>query len=406
MVAANRGNGLMNISGTVDERFAPVRAAFERNFLVRGELGGACAAYFRGEKVVDLWGGYREPAAENLWEEDTLCCVFSTTKGMSAVALAVAHSRRWFELDEPVANYWPEFAKRGKQDITVRQLLAHQAGLSAIDEPLNPDKLADLDYMAEVTARQKPAWKPGSRHGYHGLSLGFFQNEFVRRIDPKHRSIGRFFQDEVAGPLGAEFYIHLPSSFDERRLAVLKAFHPAQMLLHMNTMPMGMVASLALPWSLTHRSLLNPRMKAPADIAGPDYRSVQFPSASGFGTARAIAKIYGSLANGGGELEIDPHTLRALEAPPVAPTDGNRDLVIKVPTAYSCGFWKPCPPFRFGTNEKAFGGQGAGGSIGFADPELNLGFSYVPNKMGFYMFNDPREEALRKACMSCARAVS
>ena len=212
----------VQVSGWVAEGFEAVRAAFEENFQYRNEIGAACAVYHKGQPVVDLWGGWRDPKARAPWVEDTLVLVFSTTKGMASLAVAVAHSRGLFDYDESVATYWPEFAQEGKGDVTVRQLLSHQAGLSAIDEPMDLDLLGNPDRVAAAIAKQAPAWEPGRRHGYHGISLGWYESELVRRVDPQHRTIGRFFADEVASPLGLEFYIGLPDDVPDERIAVMQ----------------------------------------------------------------------------------------------------------------------------------------------------------------------------------------
>jgi CubicO group peptidase (beta-lactamase class C family) len=189
------------VQGYVSPGFEAVREAFEENFSRRNELGGACCIYFRGEKVVDLWGGIRDEATSDRWEEDTMVLVFSATKGLAAMTMAVAHSRGWLDYEERVCAYWPEFAQQGKDKVTVRQLLSHQAGLFALDESVDRGVVADLDRLAVVLARQKPAWEPGTRQAYHAISLGFYEGELLRRIDPKHRSLGQFSQDEIAVPL-------------------------------------------------------------------------------------------------------------------------------------------------------------------------------------------------------------
>ena len=184
--------------------FEEVRAEFERNFAERGEIGAAVAAYWRGEKVVDLWGGRRAPDGDAPWNEDTMVVVNSTTKGLAAMTVAVANARGWLDYDAPVARYWPEFAQNGKGEITVRQLLGHEAGLVSLDEILRVDKLSDLDDMARLLARQKPAWPPGTRHGYHAMTIGLYMQELIRRVDPAHRTLGRFFHEEIARPLRIE----------------------------------------------------------------------------------------------------------------------------------------------------------------------------------------------------------
>src|SRR3954447_6193115 len=209
------------VEGHVSRGFEAVREAFAENFTRRNELGGACCAYYHGEKVVDLWGGVRNKHTGEPWERDTMVLVYSATKGLAAMTLAIAHSRGWLDYEQRVVTYWPEFAQQGKEQITVRQLLAHQAGLFAFDEPVDRSVVADLDRLAAVLARQKPAWEPGTRQGYHAISLGFYEGELLRRVDPQHRSLGRFFQDEIASPLGLDVYIRLPEEIPNSRLATI-----------------------------------------------------------------------------------------------------------------------------------------------------------------------------------------
>ncbi|HEX2344488.1 MAG TPA: serine hydrolase domain-containing protein [Vicinamibacterales bacterium] len=207
------------VEGDVRAGFEAVRDAFAENFARRRELGGACCAFHHGEKIVDLWGGIRNKQTGDRWEQDTMVIIYSATKGLAALALAIAHSRGWLDYEERVCTYWPEFAQQGKERITVRQLLSHQAGLYVLDQPLNRSLVADLDRLAVVLARQKPAWEPGTRQAYHAITIGFYENELLRRIDPQHRSLGQFFQDEIASPLGLDFYIRLPEDIPNSRLA-------------------------------------------------------------------------------------------------------------------------------------------------------------------------------------------
>jgi CubicO group peptidase (beta-lactamase class C family) len=402
---ARQANTTAHIEGIVAPEFHNVRREFERNFVERGELGAACAIYRRGQKVVDLWGGQRCALNSLPWTEHTLSLVFSVSKGMAAAAMAVAHSRGLFELDDPVAYYWPEFHQQGKRRITVRQLLAHQSGLIAIDQPVSARDLANHDALAEILARQSPAWQPGIRHGYHTLTLGWYQSELIRRTDPRHRSLGAYFRDEVAAPLQAEFYIGLPSHIDEQRLARTKGFHRLALLWHLNELPIGMVLSGVWPQSLVARSINTLRLQNPADIGNLELRGIEIPSANGIGEARAIARIYGSLATGGHELGITPRTWHELTAPATAPQLGLYDAILKMDTRYSCGFSRPSRGMPFGSGTTAFGCPGAGGSFGMADPEEQLGFAYVTNKMGFRIFDDVREKAVRDACYQCLSAL-
>jgi CubicO group peptidase (beta-lactamase class C family) len=386
------------VEGFCAPEFQEVRREFECNFALRGEEGAACTVYLGGEKVVDLWGGQRCTSSKLPWSEHTLALVFSVSKGMAAAAMAVAHSRRLFELDQPVARYWPGFQQAGKSEITVRQLLAHQSGLIAVDQPLWVQELSDHDALADILARQRPAWLPGTRHGYHTLTLGWYQSELLRRVDPQHRSLGAFFRDEVAAPLDVEFYIGLPKHVGDERLARTRGWHRTAMLWHLNQLPVGMVLSGMWPLSLTARSVGTLPLKNPAEIGQHELRHVEIPSANGIGQARAVARIYGCLAMGGKELEIKPDTWRELVAPAVAPPGGSHDAILKMDTRYGFGFSRPSRGMQFGSGPAAFGCPGAGGCFGMADPELQLGFAYVTNKMGFRIFDDVREKAIRDAC--------
>jgi CubicO group peptidase (beta-lactamase class C family) len=389
------------IHGEVAPGFEDVRKEFERNFTKRGELGAACCVYHEGEKVVDLWGGYRDEKKRLPWEEDTLVLVFSTTKGMAAMTIAVAHSRGWLDFDERVAAYWPEFAQAGKEKITVRQLLSHQAGLSAIDEPLTPEVLADLDGVAQAIARQAPSCEPGTKQGYHGISLGFYEGELIRRVDPQGRSLGRFFAEEIAEPLGIEFYIGLPEEVPEERIAVIKDLVIAMMIFHLGDMPGRFSLAMLNPRSLSSRSFLNPRLKNPSDLGVPPLCHVEIPAANGIGQVRGVARAYSAFAMGGGELGIGEETMKALTQPAVRPSGGCFDQVLKLDTNFSLGYMKPFPDFDFGSSVRSFGTVGAGGSFGYADPDARIGYAYAMSRMGYHIFDDPRDKAIRDALYKC-----
>jgi CubicO group peptidase (beta-lactamase class C family) len=388
----------MQVHGEVAPGYEAVRRAFEENFAERGEIGAACVAFVGGDKVVDLWGGLRDPKRNLPWEEDTMVLVFSTTKGMAATTLAIAHARKLFDLDERVSAYWPELAKNGKREITVRQLLSHRAGLCCIDEPLDARLLADLDRLAVVLAAQRPAWPAGREQAYHAISLGFYENELLRRVDPKKRSIGKFFQDEIANKLGIDFFIGLPSSVPEERLASIQGFRRVELLFHLRSLPPRFALAMMNPRSHAARALGNPKLAGPEQIDTPEYRAVEMPASNGIGTARAIARVYSAMAAGGAELGIGDETFREI----TAPATPKRDRVLHLDAAFGFGFLRPTSASSFGS-ARAFGTPGAGGSFGFADPDLGLGFAYVMNRMGFHIVDDPREKALRDAVRACAR---
>jgi CubicO group peptidase (beta-lactamase class C family) len=383
------------IAGDVDEGYGKLADVFRRNMTSGQEIGAAVAVYRDGVKVVDLWGGYRNGITKAPWQEDTAVTVFSTTKGVSSLSVAVAASRGLISYDAKVAAYWPEFAQAGKASITVRQLLAHQAGLPVLDQPLSLDDLAEPAKMSAKIAAQAPAWTPGERHGYHGVSLGWYESELIRHADPAGRSLGRYFADEIATPLGLDFYIGLPASVDRSRIAHLHGWSTVEALLHLNTMPAGLVLGLLNPFSLTRRAFTIPGTHEPADLNRDELRIVEIPASNGIGTAKSVAKLYGCVARGGAEIGMTPATLSSLANAAVPPIKGLRDKVLHVDTVFSLGFFKPYPKFTFGSSDKAFGTPGTGGSFGMADPDTGIGFGYVMNRLGFHLCSDPRELSLR-----------
>jgi CubicO group peptidase (beta-lactamase class C family) len=317
------------------------------------------------------------------------------------MTLALAHSRGWLDYDELVATYWPEFAQAGKGAITVRQLLAHEAGLPIVDEPLDARLLQDFDRLAEAIAGQRPRWEPGTRHGYHGVSLGWYEGELMRRVDPQRRTLGRFFAEEIARPLGLEVYFGVPAELPRERLARIERIPALKALPQTRDLPPRMALAMLNPRSLTSRTFANPRLRGPADLDRSEYHGVEFPAGGAIGAARDIARAYAAFVAEPPELGVTPATLEELTRFPAPPTRGWRDQVLKVPTAFSLGFARPLGDFRFGSSERAFGHPGAGGSFAFADPDRGVAFAYVMNRLGFHLNDDPREKALRDALYRC-----
>jgi CubicO group peptidase (beta-lactamase class C family) len=386
------------VEGDVDEGYGKIADAFRANFAAHHDVGAAVAVYRDGVKVVDMWGGYRNGLTKTPWQHDTMVNMFSTTKGIASLAVSVAASRGLINYDAKVADYWPEFAQAGKAEVTVRQLLSHQAGLSALDAPLLLADLTDQETLSAALAAQAPAWPPGSRHGYHALTLGWYESELIRHTDPAGRTLGQFFADEVAAPLGLDLYIGLPASVDRDRVAHLHGWPRAEALLHLNAMPPRLALALLNPRSLTGRSVNLPNdVDAMRDYNREDIRTVEIPAANGIGTARAVAKAYGCAATGGRELGLTADTLAAVTRSAVTPTGGIRDKVLHVDSMFSLGYCKPVPHFNFGSSDKAFGTPGLGGSFGFADPDTGVGFAYVMHRLGFHLWSDPRELTLRQA---------
>jgi CubicO group peptidase (beta-lactamase class C family) len=391
----------VKFEGHVSPGFEAVRDAFLENFVARRELGGACCAYCRGEKVVDLWGGVRDKETGEPWEQDTMVVVHSASKGLAAMTLAIAHSRGWLDYEERVARYWPEFAQHGKDTITVRQLLAHQAGLFAIDEPVDRDVVADLDRLAVVLARQKPAWEPGTRQAYHGLSLGFYEGELLRRVDPQHRSLGTFFHEEIALPLGEDVFIRLPESIPNARLARLAPPKPFEMLFHF---PIRLTLEAMRKHSNIYRALeINPGTRVYFDEARIYARDLEVPSGGAVGAARGIAHAYSAFVAGGRELGLTEATLDLLAAPAIPSAHGFYDECLKADgVQFSLGFMKSSDTWPFGSSA-SFGSPGSGGSLGFADPTTGVGYGYVTSQMGTALTGDPRDVALRDALYAAVK---
>ncbi|HET9831991.1 MAG TPA: serine hydrolase domain-containing protein, partial [Vicinamibacterales bacterium] len=281
--------------------------------------------------------------------------------------------------------------QNGKERITVRQLLAHQAGLFAFDEPIDRNLVADLDRLAAVLARQRPAWEPGTRVAYHAITLGFYEGELLRRIDPRHRTIGQFFQDEIATPLGEDVYIRLPESIADDRLATISRPRMIDMLIGF---PLRLTLDALNPRSNITRALIGSQF--PHDDRRIYARNFEVPSGGAIATARGIAHAYSEFATGGKVLALQPATLALLRAPATPSARGFYDECLKGDVKFSLGFMKPSAVWPFG-GPHSFGSPGSGGSLGFADPDAGVGYAYVTSKMGTRVTGDPRDIALRDA---------
>ena len=378
------------VDGTCDKRFDGVRAEFERNFAERGEAGAAVCVFVDGEPVVDLHGGVADADSGRMWTADTGVIVWSSTKGATALCAHLLVDRGQLDLDAPVARYWPEFAAAGKENITIRILLSHQAGLPALHEPVPAGAFADWGLMVERLAAETPFWEPGTRTGYHALTYGWLVGEVVRRISS--RTLGQFFADEVAGPLGLEFWIGLPPDHAAPLARLIAA-----------TMEPG-----ATPSSFALAAMTDPTSIAAAIVnnsggylAEPDqplYHAAEIPAAGGIATARGLARLYRPLAAGGsagGIRLIGPETLA--EASQVHAATAV-DASLRAPTRFGLGFARSVgtvsPGDTVALGAAAFGHSGAGGSIGFADPDAGLAFGYVMNRMGTGLGLNDRGQSL------------
>ena len=268
----------------------------------------------------------------------------------------------------------------------------------AFDEPVDRGVIADLDRLAGVMARQEPAWAPGARQAYHGLTLGFYEGELMRRVDRGHRSLGQFFQDEIATPLGEDIYIRLPDEIPNSRLATLSP--PGRVEMCIGFRPVRLLVEGLNPRSNINRALsANPGTSVYLDEQRVYARNLEVPAGGGVATARGIAHAYGVFATGGRELGLRQETLDLLAAPAIPPLRGFYDECLKGEVQFSLGFMKPCENWRFG-GARSFGSPGSGGALGFADPDAEIGYGYVTSAMGMTFTGDARDIALREALYS------
>lgn len=388
---------MATIDGEVRPGFEAVREAFAHNFEAHDEVGAAFSLYVRGEKVVDLWGGVADESTGRPWAEDTTVLVFSTTKGVTAICTHLLAQRGELDLDAPVATYWPEFKAEGKEDVPVRWLLSHRAGLPALARRVSPEEALAWDPIVEALAAEPPTWEPGTAHGYHALTFGWLVGEVVRRICG--RSVGTFLADEVAGPLGLDVWIGLPDA-EQVRVAPLVLMAPLEGTMSkeaIDALPEEMRDIAAAYFdsdSLTQRALsvTDPQL----DYNSAEVRAAEIPAANGVATARSLAKLYASCV---GEVEgvrlLNKETTGGL----VQEQSSGKDNVLMVPTRFSSGFFldSDFAPL-FGSS--SFGHPGAGGSLAFADIDAQIGFGYVMNKMQVNLAGDPRTLALIAAVKS------
>ncbi len=365
--------------------FGAVADAFAANFAEHGEVGAACCVYVDGRRVVDLWGGVAFPDREAEWEADTPVIVFSSTKGATALCVHRLVQRGALDLDAPIASYWPEFAAEGKGEVPLRWALSHRVGVPAVDAPVTLDDVVGWDGVVAAVAAQRPEWRPGTAHGYHARTFGWMLGEVVRRVTG--RSLGRFFAEEVAGPLGLDWWIGLPASVEP---ATMLGPHP----------PADPALRELMEEMMGPGTLLGRVMSGPSDLFAYDdrwntrpYLAAEMPSSNGVASARAIARMYAATIGAvDGVRLLDPATVQLARTV----QSDDTDRVLGVPTRFGLGFaltpllGASCPP-------GAFGHPGAGGSLGFADPERGVAFGYAMNQMKLGVSGDERSDGLVRA---------
>ncbi len=392
----------MEIQGTVAEGFEGVRDAFAANFGARGERGAAVTVYRDGRPVVDLWGGTADADGDRPWTAGTAQILRSATKGMSTAVVLLLVQQGLLDPDAPVGTYWPEFKAAGKERVTVRQLMSHQAGLPALDVPLTVAQAVDGTTGPAAVAAQRPFWEPGQAHGYSPHTFSWFVGELVRRVTG--RSAGAVLAAEVAAPLGLELWLGLPAGERHRvgRVAAVQPPPPAAGVgggLRIRPRR-DVAAAYEDPGSLTRRAFGS--VFPGPDENDPVWQSAELPGANGVGSARALARCYAALIGDvdGGPRLLRPETLAAATAEQAS----GPDRVLIARTRFGLGFMLHGPASPM-TSPAAFGHPGRGGSLGFADPDLGLGFGYVTNGMQASVTSDPRAQALVRAVRGCAAGV-
>jgi CubicO group peptidase (beta-lactamase class C family) len=380
---------MAEIHGWCDDRFEQVRGVLSSNLDAGQDVGASVAVYLAGEPVVDIWGGYVDEAKTVPWERDTIINVWSTTKTMAALCTLMLADRGELDLHAPVSRYWPEFAAASKGDVEVRHFLSHTSGLAGWQEPITTEDLYDWEKMTSLLAAQEPWWEPGTASGYHALTQGYLLGEVARRVTGQ--TIGSFFAEEVAGPLGADFHIGTPPECDSRVASVIAPPPlPEEMLAAMD--PTGHAA----------RTLTNPGLDAPASF-GLDWRRAEIPAANGHGNARSVATVQSVLACGGELNGVRLLSEKGCEAVFEEQSNGP-DLVLTVPFRFGMGYGLSGDLMPIGERACFWGGWG--GSLVIADLDSKLVVTYVMNKMESGLVGDFRGAGIALAAFASAGAAS
>ncbi len=382
------------IGGLVAPGFEPVRDAFAANWERHGEVGASLCAYLDGAPVVDLHGGWTDRSETEPYGADSLQVVYSATKGITAMAVATLVDRGLLGLDRPVAAYWPEFAGAGKTAITIRDVLSHQSGLPALDTPLTTAEVLAVEPVLRALEVQQPLWPVGDGHGYHAFTLGWILGEVVRRVTGV--PVGDYVRDELAGPLGVEFWIGLPEALETRVVPLIPPPAPT------TDDDVAFLLRVGGPGTLGARALSMDGALLVADLDGTPfntraYHATSMPAGNGISNAASMARLYAAcLGEVDGVRLISAETLAEFSR---VHSDGT-DRVLSMHTRFGLGFGLHCELFDFGS-DTAIGHYGAGGSAAFADPATGLTFAYVMSYMATPLGHDPRASALINAVRQC-----
>ena len=372
----------MKIDGYCDERFISVKNAFEKNFELGLEVGASFAVSLNGELVVDIWGGFSDSAKTKPWEKDTIVNVFSTTKIMTALCIHLLIDKGLIDVEAPVSKYWPEFAQAGKDNVLIKHLMSHSAGLPGFDEKIPVEALYDWDRIINLLASQKPWWKPGTKIGYHMTTFGYLLGELVRRVSGK--SLGRFFRENIANPLDIDFHIGLSEDYDSR---------VAEIIVPEEVFAKWRVILSKLFLRKTVKVFYNPNIEI-VDFNGRAWRSAEIPSGNGHGNARSIAKV-GSILACGGVYDKKKILSKSTVEKAIEPQISGRDVIMMYhPAKFGLGIGLLDDKYYLGP--RSFGWGGAGGSLCVMDLEKKLSIGYAMNKMHM-KGEDPRTGPIFKA---------
>ena len=389
------GVAALGLSGHCDAGFAPVAQAFAQNFRDRGELGASVALVVDGRTVVDLWGGLTAPDGP-AWQRDTVHVVFSCTKAATALCLHVLAARGQLDLDAPLSGLWPEL-RAAQTGATARMLLDHSVGLPALRDPVKPDALTDAAGMVARLQAEDPFWQPGTRVGYHALTYGFLIGEVVRRISG--RSLGTFFRDEIAAPLGLDFHIGLPEDV-EPRVATVQPYRPRP-----EDRVTGFIKAAKTPGTVTNLFVFNSGDWAVRGVNTRAGRTAEIGAAGGVTNARGLALMFAALVEGGARIGLTPDIVAGFATASAAT---QLDETLRVPTRFGPGFMLGMDnrhPARGGEGliigAHAFGHVGSGGSVGFGDPEAGLAMGYTMNRLGPGLLLNARGQSLVDAAYRC-----
>lgn len=393
-------NASIDIAGKCRPEFQPVRDLFYRHFKAGREVGAALSIHIDGEVALDLWAGWADRRKSRPWQRDTLTTIFSCTKGLAALCALRLVDQGKLALDAPVADYWPEFAQNGKAQITLRQVLGHRAGLPALRGRVAGAAVQEPGIFEQHLERSRPWWRPGTAHGYHALTIGWLLGRLVRAASGK--ALGRYFADEIAGPLGLDIHIGLPDA-EFPRLSQ-PAFSTALLAPHADIATLAAGVLRDSRQAMTLRAFLNPpHLLLHAARSSPDWSRFEHPAANGSATARDLARLYAILARGG--VSDSGYVLLSEKTLPLCweQQSAGRDLVLKRSTRFSHGFMlgQPGPLTSFGPGRRSFGHNGLGGTLTIADPDRKIGFAYVTNRLGNYVLVDPRPRRLLDALYRC-----